>query len=77
MTATLSGNDVFEGRAVTQLRGKSVGVITNHSGLDSRWMWLPEKLKAAGVKVEKLFSPEHGPYGVAKEGQEREACGLR
>ncbi len=70
MSVTLSGNDVFEGRAVTQLRGKSVGVITNHSGLDSRWMWLPEKLKAAGVKVEKLFSPEHGPYGVAKEGEE-------
>jgi uncharacterized protein YbbC (DUF1343 family) len=54
---------------MAKLRGKKVGLVTNHSGLDSRWKWLPEKLRSAGVKIEKIFSPEHGPYGVAKEGE--------
>ena len=54
---------------MAKLSGKKVGLVTNHSGLDSRWKWLPEKLRSAGVKVEKIFSPEHGPYGVAKEGE--------
>ncbi len=70
MARTLSGNDSFGERKIGGLRGKRVGVVTNHTGLDSRWTWLPEKLRSSGVKIEKLFSPEHGPYGVAKEGEE-------
>ncbi|MDH2905961.1 MAG: DUF1343 domain-containing protein [Methanomassiliicoccales archaeon] len=70
ITAVKSGNDVFDKKTLAGLKGKRVGVITNHSSLDTRWQWLPERLKSDGINIEKFFSPEHGPYGVAKEGEE-------
>ena len=62
------GIDVFfsEGH-VQQLRGKSVAVITNQTGVDSQLRSLLELLQKAAndFKIVALFSPEHGLAGVA------------
>lgn len=57
----------------SSLKGKSVGLVTNHSSIDSAWEWLPEKMKRLGVNLKRIFSPEHGLYGAAKEGEEVES----
>jgi uncharacterized protein YbbC (DUF1343 family) len=46
------------------LRGKRVGIITNHTGLDARGKSTVDLLRSApGVQVVALFSPEHGLSG--------------
>jgi len=49
---------------VCALRGKHVGLITNHTGLDSQGRSTADVLShAAGVQLAALFSPEHGLAG--------------
>ena len=69
MTATRSGNDVFGDARIGKLKGKNIALVTNHSSLSSSWEWLPERLAAAGVCPKIIFSPEHGLFGSAKEGE--------
>jgi uncharacterized protein YbbC (DUF1343 family)/CubicO group peptidase (beta-lactamase class C family) len=46
------------------LRGKNLGVITNHTGVDSAGRSTLSRLcRAPGVKVRAIFSPEHGLSG--------------
>ena len=57
----LVGLDVLEAEKFAPLRGKHVGVITNHTGLDAQGRSTVEALlHAPGVQVVALFSPEHG-----------------
>lgn len=66
----LLGIDVLEKNGFQSLRGKRVGLITNHTGMDSRGRSTLDILHAApGVKLVKLFSPEHGIRGDAEHGQ--------
>src|SRR5260370_9792885 len=59
-----TGIDVLEAQKFAPLRGKHVGVITNHTGLDSQGRSTVEVLShAAGVQLVALFSPEHGLAG--------------
>ena len=59
-----SGLDVLEAQKFAPLRGKNVGLITNHTGVDSQGRGALEVLsKAAGVHLVALFSPEHGLLG--------------
>src|SRR4051812_42513548 len=52
------------------VRGKRVGLITNHSGRDRKGTSTIDRLfKAAGVKLTALYGPEHGIRGVAKAGE--------
>lgn len=63
-----TGLDVLESQKFAPLRGKHVGLITNHTGLDSQGRSTIDLLShAAGVKLVALFSPEHGLLGVADE----------
>jgi uncharacterized protein YbbC (DUF1343 family) len=63
-----TGLDVLEAEKFAALRGKRVGLITNHTGLDSRERSTVELLAhAPGVKLVALFSPEHGIAGHADE----------
>ena len=63
-----TGIDVLEAGQFAPLRGLRVGLITNHSGLDSEGRRTVDVLaKAPGVKLTALFSPEHGLYGKADE----------
>ena len=59
-----TGIDVLEARKFAPLAGLSVGLITNHSGVDSEGRRTIDLLhKAKGVKLKAIFSPEHGLSG--------------
>jgi len=65
---TQTGLDVFAAEKFAPLRGKRVGLITNHTGVDAQGRTAIELLrKAPGVKLVALFSPEHGIAGNADE----------
>jgi uncharacterized protein YbbC (DUF1343 family) len=58
------GIDVLESEKFAALRGKHVGLITNHTGLDSQGRLTIDLLThAPGVTLVALFSPEHGLAG--------------
>jgi uncharacterized protein YbbC (DUF1343 family) len=58
------GLDVLEAEKFAPLRGKHVGLITNHTGLDALGRSNVDLLsRASGVQLVALFSPEHGLAG--------------
>jgi uncharacterized protein YbbC (DUF1343 family) len=63
-----TGLDVLESQKFAPLRGKHIGIITNHTGLDSQGKSTIELLAhAPGVQVVAIFSPEHGLGGQLDE----------
>jgi uncharacterized protein YbbC (DUF1343 family) len=61
---TMTGIDVLEAQNFAALQGKRVGLITNHTGVDSAGRRTIDVLAhAPGVKLVALFSPEHGIAG--------------
>jgi uncharacterized protein YbbC (DUF1343 family) len=63
-----TGLDVLEAEKFAPLRGKRIGLITNHTGVDSQGRRNIDVLaKAPGVTLVALFSPEHGLAGRADE----------
>jgi uncharacterized protein YbbC (DUF1343 family)/CubicO group peptidase (beta-lactamase class C family) len=63
-----SGIDVLVAEDFTPLVGLRVGLITNHTGLDSTGRRTIDLLyQAPGVKLVALFSPEHGLSGNVDE----------
>ena len=63
-----TGLDVLESQKFAPLRGKHIGIITNHTGLDSQGRSTIELLAhAPGVQVVAIFSPEHGLGGQLDE----------
>jgi uncharacterized protein YbbC (DUF1343 family) len=63
-----TGLDVLESQKFAPLRGKHVGLITNHTGIDSQGRGTIELLThAPSVQVVALFSPEHGLAGRSDE----------
>lgn len=66
--AVKTGLDIFEQQHFAALRGKRIGLITNHTGVDRRGRSIIELLaRAPGVKLAALFNPEHGLFGRADE----------
>jgi uncharacterized protein YbbC (DUF1343 family)/CubicO group peptidase (beta-lactamase class C family) len=62
------GIDVLAATGFAPLAGKSIGVITNHTGIDAAGrLTLTRLLRAPGVKVRAIFSPEHGLSGQLDE----------
>jgi uncharacterized protein YbbC (DUF1343 family) len=58
------GLDVLEAEKFAPLRGKHIGLITNHTGLDSQGRSTIDLLsRASGLQLIALFSPEHGLAG--------------
>jgi uncharacterized protein YbbC (DUF1343 family) len=52
------------------LRGKRVGLITNHTGIDSRGVSIIDRLATSrDVRLVALFGPEHGIRGTAADGE--------
>ena len=49
------------------LRGKRLGLLTNHTGVDSRLVSTVDRLREE-YDLRRLFSPEHGLYGAAQAG---------
>jgi len=63
-----TGLDVLEVQKFAPLRGKHVGLITNHTGIDSQGRTTIDVLgHAPGVQLVALFSPEHGLAGRNNE----------
>ena len=63
-----TGLDVLEVDKFAPLRGKHIGLITNHTGLDALGRSNIDLLAhASGLKLVTLFSPEHGLAGRANE----------
>ena len=63
-----TGLDVLEAEKFAPLRGKHIGIITNHTGLDSQGKSTIDILAhAPGVQVVAIFSPEHGLGGQADD----------
>ena len=60
---TLSGLDVLAAASFKPLQGKRVGLITNHTGVDRSGRRNVDLMRAAGIKVAAIFSPEHGFAG--------------
>ena len=63
-----TGLDVLEAEKFAPLRGKHVGLITNHTGVDAQGRSNVDLFAhASGLKLVALFSPEHGLAGRADE----------
>jgi uncharacterized protein YbbC (DUF1343 family) len=59
-----TGLDVLEAQRFAPLRGKHLGIITNHTGRDSQERSTVDVLShATGFQIVALFSPEHGLAG--------------
>ncbi len=60
-----TGIDVLRREDFRHLRGRRVGLITNHTGIDAAGTSTARLLhEAAEVKLVALFSPEHGLHGT-------------
>ena len=78
-SAVRPGIDVLLSDSLALIRGRRVGLLTNHTGIDARGESDIERLngteaRAAGVRLVRLFSPEHGIRGT--EDRENLASGI-
>jgi uncharacterized protein YbbC (DUF1343 family) len=48
--------------------GKRIGLITNYTGIDRQFRRTVDRMIEHGAKVMRLFTAEHGFYGVAQAG---------
>jgi uncharacterized protein YbbC (DUF1343 family)/CubicO group peptidase (beta-lactamase class C family) len=60
----LNGVDVLQHEGFARLKGKRVGLITNHTGLMLDGSRNIDAMVRAGVNLTKLFAPEHGIAGA-------------
>jgi uncharacterized protein YbbC (DUF1343 family) len=68
-TGVVPGVEVLLTDSIHLVRGKRVGLLTNHSGRDRKGTSTIDLLfKAPGVKLTALFAPEHGIRGAARAG---------
>lgn len=51
------------------LKGKTIGVVTNQTGLMSDRTHLVDFLVKNGIKIQSIFAPEHGFRGDADAGE--------
>ena len=66
----IPGIEVLLSDSMHLIKGKRVGLLTNHSGRDRKGTSTIDLLyKAPSVKLTALFGPEHGLRGVAKAGE--------
>jgi uncharacterized protein YbbC (DUF1343 family)/CubicO group peptidase (beta-lactamase class C family) len=64
----LTGIDVLVRDGFTALKGRKIGLVTNHTGLDREGRTTIDLLhRADGVTLVALFSPEHGIRGAVDE----------
>ena len=62
------GIDVLVEDSLHLVAGRSVGLLTNNTGIDRRGVSDVERLRSAGVNLVALFTPEHGFRGAADPG---------
>ncbi len=62
-----TGLDLMAESKFAALKGKNVGIVTNHTGKTADGTSIIDAMTAAGVNVVALFSPEHGIRGEKDE----------
>ena len=62
------GIEVLLADSAGMVRDRRVGLVTNQSGVDASGVSDVVRLRAAGVRLVALFSPEHGYRGAAEPG---------
>jgi uncharacterized protein YbbC (DUF1343 family) len=68
-SGVVPGVEVLLTDSIHLVRGKRVGLLTNHSGRDRKGTSTIDLLfKAPGVKLTALFAPEHGIRGAERAG---------
>jgi len=68
--AVVTGLDALIAENFSSLQGKTIGIITNHTGVDSRGRHIVDVLlKASNVHVAAVFGPEHGVRGQSEGGE--------
>jgi len=64
----LSGLDVLVRENFAPLKGKRIGLISNHSALDCHGRHILDlMIKSKNVKLQAIFAPEHGFRGIVDE----------
>jgi uncharacterized protein YbbC (DUF1343 family) len=66
--AVRPGIDVLLGDSLAMVRGRRLGLVTNQAGVDAQGVSDVTRLRAAGLELAALFSPEHGFRGAADPG---------
>jgi uncharacterized protein YbbC (DUF1343 family) len=66
--AVRPGIDVLLTDSAAVVHGRRVGLVTNQAGVDAQGISDVVRLRAAGVNLVALFSPEHGFRGAAEPG---------
>ena len=61
---TATGLDVLAQSKFQLYQGKQIGLITNQTGIDREGRRNIDLMRAAGVKIAAIFSPEHGFAGL-------------
>src|SRR5881628_3115831 len=62
---TLTGIDILQRDGFRLLRGRRIGLITNHTGLNREGRATADLLRSApDVQLKALFGPEHGIRGA-------------
>jgi uncharacterized protein YbbC (DUF1343 family) len=64
------GNEMFINNFSSELEGKSLGLVINHSSVLPPGKPLVEALLEKGQKIQAIFSPEHGFSGTVEAGTE-------
>ena len=70
LAKVLLGIDVLKKDNYSLLRGKKIGLITNHTGTDRKGKSTLDLLHGAGLDLAAVFSPEHGIRGKEEHGVE-------
>ena len=64
-----SGLDVVAQGGFSDLRGKNVGAVVNHTSVDQHGRHLILLAYDHGIQIKTVFTPEHGFTGVAGAGE--------
>lgn len=63
------GIEVLLSDSIALVTGARVGLVSNQGGVDAAGVHDVERLRAAGINLVALFSPEHGFRGTARPGE--------
>ncbi len=63
------GLDVFLEKDFVNYKNANIGLITNATGINHELKRNLDLLIEKGLKIKKLFGPEHGLFGVAADGE--------
>jgi len=64
------GNEIFLNKLSAGLKGKSLGLVLNHTSVLPNGQSLLNALQEEGHKIQAIFSPEHGFSGKVEAGKE-------